>query len=125
MRSSGSNRAASFSGSALAARLNASFVPVRKTGKLPAAVDRVSYELEYGRAELEMHKHCIREGAKVLVVDDLLATGGTAAATAELVRRQGGYVTAFAFVIELDFLGGRERVLPVPVVSLLRYPLGE
>ena len=112
-------------GGALAARLNASFVPVRKTGKLPAAVDRVSYDLEYGRAELEMHKHCIREGAKVLVVDDLLATGGTAAATAELVRLQGGYVSAFAFVIELDFLGGRERLLPVPVVSLLRYALGE
>jgi adenine phosphoribosyltransferase len=89
-------------GSALAARLNASFVPVRKTGRLPAAVGRVSYDLEYGSAELEMHQHSIHEGAKVLVVDDLLATGGTASATAQLVRRQGGYVASFAFVIELD-----------------------
>ncbi len=112
-------------GSALAARLNASFVPVRKTGKLPAAVDRVAYDLEYGSATLEMHKQSIPEGAKVLVVDDLLATGGTAVATAELVRRQGGYVTAFVFVIELDYLGGRDRLVPVPVVSLLRYRAGE
>ena len=112
-------------GSALAARLNASFVPVRKTGKLPAAVDRISYDLEYGTAELEMHRHSIHEGAKVLVVDDLLATGGTASATAQLVRRQGGYVASFAFVLELDFLAGRERLMPVPVVSLLHYALGE
>lgn len=112
-------------GSALAARLNASFVPVRKSGKLPAAVDRVSYELEYGTAELEMHKDSIPDGAKVLVVDDLLATGGTAQATAELVRKQGGYVAAFAFVVELDFLGGREKLLPVPVISLVHYDAGE
>lgn len=112
-------------GSALAARLNASFVPVRKTGKLPAAVDRVSYDLEYGTAELEMHKHSIFDGAKVLVVDDLLATGGTAAATAELVRKQGGYVVAFAFVVELDFLFGREKLLPVPAISLIHYGAGE
>jgi len=112
-------------GSALAARLNASFVPVRKTGKLPAAVDRVSYELEYGTAELEMHKGSIPDGAKVLVVDDLLATGGTAQATAELVRKQGGYVAAFAVVVELDFLFGREKLLPVPVISLIHYGAGE
>ena len=112
-------------GSALAARLNASFVPVRKTGKLPAAVDRISYDLEYGTAELEMHRHSIHEGAKVLVVDDLLATGGTASATAQLVRRQGGYVASFAFVLELDFLAGRERLMPVPVASLLHYAMGE
>lgn len=112
-------------GSALAARLNASFVPVRKSGKLPAAVDRVSFELEYGTAELEMHKDSIPDGAKVLVVDDLLATGGTAQATAELVRKQGGYVAAFAFVVELDFLGGREKLLPVPVISLVHYDAGE
>ena len=112
-------------GGALAARLNASFVPVRKPGKLPAAVDRVSYDLEYGSAELEMHKLSVHDGSKVLVVDDLLATGGTAVATAELVRRQGGYVVAFAFVIELDFLAGRDRLLPVPVISLLRYAMGE
>src|SRR5258708_29812848 len=91
-------------GSALAARLNASFVPVRKTGKLPAAVDRISYDLEYGRAELEMHKHCIPEGAKVLVVDDLLATGGTAVATPVLGRMQGGLDSAFALFIHPRFL---------------------
>jgi adenine phosphoribosyltransferase len=112
-------------GGALAVRLNASFVPVRKPGKLPAAVDRVAYDLEYGSAELEMHKLSVRDGSKVLIVDDLLATGGTAAATAELVRRQGGCVAAFAFVIELDFLAGRDRLLPVPVISLLRYAMGE
>ena len=112
-------------GGALAAGLNASFVPVRKTGKLPAAVDRVSYELEYGTAELEMHKGSIPDGAKVLVVDDLLATGGTAQATAELVRKQGGYVAAFAVVVELDFLFGREKLLPVPVISLIHYGAGE
>jgi adenine phosphoribosyltransferase len=112
-------------GGALAARLNASFVPVRKPGKLPAAVDRVAYDLEYGSAELEMHKFSVHDGAKVLVVDDLLATGGTAAATAELVNRQGGYVASFAFIVELDFLAGRERLLPVPVISLLRYAMGE
>jgi adenine phosphoribosyltransferase len=112
-------------GGALAARLNASFVPVRKPGKLPAAVDRVAYDLEYGSAELEMHKLSLHDGSKVLVVDDLLATGGTAAATAELVRRQGGYVAAFAFIIELDFLAGRDRLMPVPVISLLRYAMGE
>ena len=71
-----------------------------------------------------MHKHSIHEGAKVLVVDDLLATGGTASATAQLVRRQGGYVASFAFVLELDFLSGRERLMPVPVVSLLHYATG-
>src|SRR5439155_13358086 len=75
-------------GGALAARLNCSFVPVRKPGKLPAAVDRVTYELEYGEGMLEMHKASIREGANVLVVDDLLATGGTAGAAAQLVRKQ-------------------------------------
>src|SRR5690606_18034107 len=95
-------------GAALAARLNASFVPIRKPGKLPAAVDRVSYSLEYGEAELEMHRDALADGAQVLVVDDLLATGGTAAAAASLVERQGAFVHAFAFVIELRSLEGRE-----------------
>jgi len=108
-------------GGALAARLNCSFVPVRKPGKLPAAVDRVSYALEYGEGILEMHKGSIHEGANVLVVDDLLATGGTAAAAAQLVRRQGGHVMNFVFVIELAFLGGREKLLPTPVASLVTY----
>jgi adenine phosphoribosyltransferase len=109
-------------GGALAARLNASFVPVRKPGRLPYRTDRVSYSLEYGEAELEMHRDSLKEGASVLVVDDLLATGGTAAAAAELVHRQGAYVIAHAFVIELESLGGRERLLPTPVVSVVRFP---
>ncbi len=108
-------------GGVLAARLNASFVPVRKPGKLPFRVDRVSYSLEYGESELEMHRDSLREGARVVVMDDLLATGGTAAAAGELVHRQGAYVAAYAFLIELDGLLGRERLLPTPVFSLLRY----
>jgi adenine phosphoribosyltransferase len=111
-------------GGALAARLNASFVPLRKPGKLPGDIDRVSYDLEYGSASLEIQTDSIESGAKVVIVDDLLATGGTALAAQELVRRQGGYIAAFAFVIELDFLGGRARLLPAHVISLLRYAGG-
>jgi adenine phosphoribosyltransferase len=108
-------------GGALAARLNASFVPVRKPGKLPARTDRVSYSLEYGSGELEMHKDALASKARVIIVDDLLATGGTAAAAGELVRRQGATVLAYAFVIELDGLSGRRRLSPSPVVSLIHY----
>jgi adenine phosphoribosyltransferase len=108
-------------GGALAARLNASFVPVRKPGKLPYRTDKVSYSLEYGEAELEMHRDSLKEGAAVLVVDDLLATGGTAAAAGELVHRQGAFVIAYAFVIELCGLGGRERLLPTPATSIVKY----
>jgi len=113
-------------GGALAARLNASFVPVRKPGKLPHRTDSVAYALEYGEAVLEMHLDSIRPGAKVLVVDDLLATGGTAAAAAELVRRQGGVVAGFAFVVELDFLGGRQKLIDqgqgkVAIYSLVHF----
>ncbi len=108
-------------GGALAARLNTSFVPVRKPGKLPYRTERVGYSLEYGEAELEMHRDSLPEGASVLVVDDLLATGGTAAAAAELVHREGAYVAAFAFILELTALGGRERLMPTPVVSVLPF----
>jgi adenine phosphoribosyltransferase len=108
-------------GGALAARLNASFVPVRKPGKLPGRTDRVSYSLEYGEGVLEMHRDAIPRDARCVVVDDLLATGGTAGAAGELVRRQGGDVIAYAFVIELEALGGRARLTPTPVVSLIRY----
>src|SRR4051812_24789843 len=113
-------------GGALAARLNASFVPVRKPGKLPYKTDRIAYKLEYGEAELEMHKESIRPGANVLVVDDLLATGGTASAAATLARGQGGKVAGFAFVVELDFLDGRRRLLdggavPASVFSLVHF----
>jgi adenine phosphoribosyltransferase len=116
-------------GGAIAARLNASFVPVRKPGKLPAKVDRVAYKLEYGEAVLEMHTDSIPQGARVLILDDVLATGGTACAAAELTRRQGGEVRAFAFVVEFDFLGGRERVAReaagAGIYSLVRYGAGE
>ncbi|HSC87050.1 MAG TPA: adenine phosphoribosyltransferase [Polyangiaceae bacterium] len=108
-------------GGALAARLNASFVPVRKAGKLPSSTDRVSYSLEYGEAELEMHRDALVEDSEVLIVDDLLATGGTAAAAAELVERQGANVHAFAFVIELAGLEGRARLEGYPVISVVRY----
>ncbi len=108
-------------GGALAARLNASFVPARKPGKLPAAHDTVQYDTEYSTAELQMHKDSIPEESRCIVVDDLLATGGTAKAAAELVRLQGGYVVAFAFVIELGFLNGREKLLPVRVETVLKY----
>ncbi len=97
-------------GGALAARLNASFVPVRKPGKLPYKTDSVAYALEYGEAVLHMHVDSIKAGAKVLIVDDLLATGGTAKAAAALTERQGGVVAGFAFVVELDFLGGRLKL---------------
>ena len=108
-------------GGALAARLNASFVPARKPGKLPWKADRVAYKTEYSSAELEMHQESVREGSSVVIVDDVLATGGTARAAAELVNGQGGHVTAYAFVIELGFLNGRDRLLPVRVESVLAY----
>ena len=116
-------------GGALAARLNAAFVPVRKPGKLPAEVDRVAYKLEYGEAVLEMHTDSITRGARVLIIDDVLATGGTACAAADLVVLQGGEISAFAFVVELDFLAGRARVeghgKGSRVYSILRFAAGE
>lgn len=109
-------------GGALAARLNASFVPVRKPGKLPAEVDRVDIVTEYSRDALEMHRKSLHEGARVVVVDDVLATGGTASAAAALVHKQGAYVIGHAFVVELTALGGRERLLPVRVEACIAYP---
>jgi adenine phosphoribosyltransferase len=108
-------------GGALAARLNASFVPARKPGKLPAAVDKVAYTTEYSTAELEIHKQSFKPGARVVVVDDVLATGGTAKAAANLVATQGGEVVAFAFVIELEFLKGRAVLAPSRIESILAY----
>jgi len=106
---------------ALATRMKVSFVPARKPGKLPAATDKVSYALEYGTDSLEMHKDAIRAGARVLLVDDLIATGGTAWAAIELATRQGGHVVSAAFVIELTALGGAARIAPVEAFSLLKY----
>lgn len=108
-------------GPALAYRLNAGFVPVRKPGKLPAATVKVEYELEYGSNTLEMHTDAVQKGQRVLIVDDLLATGGTAEATARLVKSLGGEIAGLAFVVELDFLNGREKLKPYNVFSLLHY----
>ena len=108
-------------GPALAYRLNAGFVPVRKPKKLPAEVIRVSYDLEYGTDTLEMHKDAIAPGQSVLLVDDLLATGGTMQATVQLVEQLGGVVAGVAFAVELDFLQGRERPAGYDVFSLLPY----
>ena len=107
---------------ALAAReLGAGFVPLRKPGKLPAAVESVSYALEYGTASLEVHRDAIPRGRRVLVVDDVLATGGTAAAALELMGRLGAAVVGAAFVLELAALGGRARLPGLKVASLLTY----
>ena len=108
-------------GPALAYRLNAGFVPVRKPGKLPAETAKVSYDLEYGSNSLEIHKDAIQKGQRVLIVDDLLATGGTAAATAELAHGLGAQIAGLAFVVELDFLKGREKLTHYDVFSLLHY----
>lgn len=108
-------------GAALAYTLGAGLCIVRKPGKLPYETHSASYELEYGSDTLEVHRDGIRPGSRVLIVDDLIATGGTAAAAAALVSNMRGEVTEFAFVIELSFLGGRERLKPHGVFSMIRY----
>jgi len=106
---------------ALAYALNAGFVPIRKAKKLPAATERVEYALEYGTDSVEVHVDAIEPGQKVLIVDDVLATGGTASATAKLVEKLGGVVAGLGFVIELDFLSGRKKLSRYDVDSLLHY----
>jgi adenine phosphoribosyltransferase len=108
-------------GPALAYRLNAGFVPVRKPKKLPAAVDKISYDLEYGTDQLEMHKGAIEPGQRVVIVDDLLATGGTMNAAIQLAEGQGGKIAGLGFAIELDFLKGRNKFPKHDVFSLLHY----
>lgn len=108
-------------GPQLAYQFGAGFVPVRKRGKLPAETVTASYELEYGTDELEMHRDAVSEGERVLIVDDVIATGGTAAATAQLVESCGGIVDGFGFVVELTFLDGRQRLDGHTVTSLVRY----
>ena len=108
-------------GPALAYRLNAGFVPVRKPGKLPAPVARVTYDLEYGSDALEIHRDAIQPGQRVVLVDDLLATGGTMEATIKLVKELGGEIAGLAFAVELDFLKGRDRFEGLDVFSLLHY----
>lgn len=108
-------------GGALAAELGAGFVPVRKLGKLPGKTIEVEYELEYGRDALAIHEDAITPGQRVLAVDDLLATGGTMAATLRLVAQLGGHVVGVAFLIELAFLKGREKIKNYPIHSLIVY----
>src|SRR2546430_572495 len=108
-------------GAALAYELGAGFCVVRKPGKLPYQTHSASYELEYGKDSLEIHIDAIPNDARVIIADDLIATGGTAAATAQLVSKLGATVVECAFVIELSFLKGREKLKPYGVFSLLRY----
>jgi adenine phosphoribosyltransferase len=105
----------------VAYRIGAGFVPVRKAGKLPWAVVREEYELEYGSDKLEIHRDAIHPGERILIIDDVLATGGTAAATARLVETLGGVIAGLGFVIELDELEGRSRLGERPVRTLLHY----
>jgi adenine phosphoribosyltransferase len=107
-------------GPALAVRLGAGFVPARRQGKLPASTEGAAYELEYGAAELHVHSDAIGPGARVLVHDDLIATGGTAAALGEIAGRLGAEVVAYAFLVELTALAGRDR-LPAPTHSLITF----
>jgi adenine phosphoribosyltransferase len=108
-------------GPAVAYRLNAGFVPVRKPGKLPAATTKYDYRLEYGTNTLEIHQDAIHRGQRVVIVDDLLATGGTAQATARLAEKLGAEIAGLGFVIELDFLQPREKLKGYDVFSLLHY----
>jgi adenine phosphoribosyltransferase len=106
---------------ALAYRLNAGFVPVRKPGKLPAATTKYDYALEYGTNTLEIHQDAIKKGERVIIVDDLLATGGTAEATTKLAAALGAEIVGLGFVVELDFLKGRDKLAEYEVYSLLHY----
>ncbi len=109
-------------GSAVAYELSIGFVPIRKRGKLPYRTEAARYSLEYGEAEMEMHTDAITAGQRVIMVDDLLATGGTSAAAAELIRRSGGNLLEAQFLIELEFLHGRKQLEPsTSVTSFLKY----
>jgi adenine phosphoribosyltransferase len=105
----------------VAYKFGAAFIPVRKAGKLPWDIERVEYELEYGSDLLEIHRDAIAPGDRVVIVDDVLATGGTAAATVRLVEKLGGVVAGLAFVIDLAFLNGREKLTGYDVLSLITY----
>jgi adenine phosphoribosyltransferase len=105
----------------LAYQLEAGFIPVRKPGKLPAAVHSIEYDLEYGSDSLEIHQDAVAAHHKVLIVDDLIATGGTAKATADLLEKIGCEVLGFAFIIELIDLGGREKLPDLPIITIIDY----
>ena len=108
-------------GSAVAYELGLGFVPIRKCGKLPYTTDTAKYSLEYGEAEMEMHTDAVTKGERVVLVDDLLATGGTSAAAAALIRNAGANLLEAQFLIELEFLEGRKRLEPTPVTAFLKY----
>ena len=108
-------------GAPLALRLGAGFIPVRKSGKLPAKVHSAEYELEYGSDRLEIHQDAVQAGSRVVIVDDLIATGGTAAATARLLRQLECELVSFAFIIELTELNGRNKLPDVPISSIVQY----
>ena len=108
-------------GSAVAYELGVGFVPIRKRGRLPYKTESAAYTLEYGEAEMEMHVDAIERGERIVLVDDLLATGGTSASAATLINKMGGELLEAQFLIELEFLHGRKKLEPTPVVSFLRY----
>lgn len=108
-------------GPVLAYQLQAGFIPIRKPGKLPAPVYAVEYELEYGSDQLEVHQDAFEPESRVLIVDDVIATGGTAAAAARLLEHSGSLLVGFGFIIELRDLGGRQKLPDVPIVSLVEY----
>jgi adenine phosphoribosyltransferase len=108
-------------GSAVAYELGVGFVPIRKRGKLPYKTEIAKYSLEYGEAEMEMHIDAVIAGERVVLVDDLLATGGTSAAAAALIRKVGGQLLEAQLLIELKFLNGRKQLKPTPVISFLKY----
>ncbi len=107
-------------GTPLAHRLKAAFVPIRKQGKLPYKTINISYDLEYGSSTIEMHEDAIKKGQRVVIIDDLLATGGTAQAACQLIEKQGGHVVECAFVVELAFLNGRKKI-KAPIYTLVKY----
>jgi len=108
-------------GAPLAYKLGSGFIPIRKKGKLPAAVHSIEYDLEYGTDSLEVHQDALSPGSRVLIVDDLIATGGTASATAKLVQKIGCELLGFGFIIELRDLQGRNYLPDVPIISLIEY----
>lgn len=108
-------------GAPLADRLRKGFIPVRKPGKLPADIEKVSYDLEYGASELEIHKDAVNKGDRVLIIDDLIATGGSAQATAKLIESLGGEIAGFEFLIELTSLKARELLKDYKVISIVEY----
>jgi adenine phosphoribosyltransferase len=108
-------------GSAVAYELGVGFVPLRKKGRLPYKTESAKYSLEYGEAEMELHIDAIERGEKIILIDDLLATGGTSASASTLIKKVGGVLLEAQFLIELEFLHGREKLGPTPVISFLKY----